>query len=105
MICNNAGKACARNPHAMNCRSRILNCVLAGVGLTALGLDGRAIAADLPVKAPAYDWTGFYVGGHIGYATGTTDWTATQAGSAIPTLGGGFDLFNSYNMFKGTGSY
>jgi high affinity Mn2+ porin len=95
----------------MNCRSRILNCVLAGVGLTALGLDGRAIAADLPVKAPApvaapvYDWTGFYVGGHIGYATGTTDWTATEAGAAIPTLGGGFDLFSSYDVFKGTGSF
>jgi high affinity Mn2+ porin len=30
-----------------------------------------AVAADLPVKAPArravYDWTGFYVGGHFGY--------------------------------------
>src|SRR5437870_260306 len=34
-------------------------------------------AADLPVKAPrqtidaVYDWTGFYVGGHVGWGTGT----------------------------------
>ena len=40
-------------------------------------VPGCAFAADLPApvtKAPlvaqAYDWTGFYVGGHIGIATG-----------------------------------
>ena len=35
-----------------------------------LALAGSAGAADMPVKAPppatAYDWTGLYVGGHIG---------------------------------------
>jgi high affinity Mn2+ porin len=34
-----------------------------------------AIAADLPAKAPArstiYDWTGFYIGGHVGYGGGS----------------------------------
>ncbi|MGY8665646.1 carbohydrate porin [Bradyrhizobium sp. UFLA05-109] len=37
--------------------------------MLALPVDGRA--ADLPLKAPAveaiYDWTGFYVGGHVAY--------------------------------------
>jgi high affinity Mn2+ porin len=37
-------------------------------------LGGPAIAADMPLKAPAltavYDWTGFYVGGEIGYGGG-----------------------------------
>jgi hypothetical protein len=32
----------------------------------------QAMPADLPVKAPVrsatYDWTGFYLGGHVGYA-------------------------------------
>ena len=36
-----------------------------------LMLGAPALAADLPLKAPAlksvYDWTGFYVGGHFGY--------------------------------------
>jgi high affinity Mn2+ porin len=73
-----------------------------------------AIAADLsgvlPTKAPppaaaaAYDWTGLYVGGHLGYATGSSDWTATQAGAASP-LAGSLDLFNGFNAFGGTGSY
>ena len=53
---------------------------LASIALVALNA-GAAIAADLPVQAPAYrapavvlfSWTGFYVGGHGGYA-----WTHKQ---------------------------
>ena len=43
---------------------------LAGAALGILALDGIAVAADLPVKgrlAPAYDWSGFYLGAHVGY--------------------------------------
>ena len=49
--------------------------LLAGVALSAL-IAGPAMAADLPVRAPAYkapppvityySWTGCYVGGHVG---------------------------------------
>ena len=53
----------------------------------------RAHAADLSaimaMKAPAapaaYDWTGFYLGGHLGYALGGSNWSATQAGAATPS--------------------
>jgi high affinity Mn2+ porin len=53
--------------------------VLAGFALGALALDGSAFAADTPagmaVKAPrlqpVYDWTGFYLGGHMGYGDGS----------------------------------
>jgi high affinity Mn2+ porin len=54
-------------------RSR--KCIFAGVSLSLLVLDGPAIAADLPLKAPVfkavYDWTGFYIGGHFGYGGGS----------------------------------
>jgi len=71
-----------------------------------------AAAADLgtmPVKAlpappAAADWTGFYLGGHLGSAIGTSNWTATQGGGAA-ALNGSLDLFNSFDAFKGTGSY
>lgn len=68
-----------------------------------------AAAADLgtmPVKAvPAPpDWTGFYLGGHFGYAAGTSNWTAIQGGG-VAALNGSFDLYNSFDAFKGTGSY
>jgi high affinity Mn2+ porin len=62
----------------------------------------------MPLKAPgntSFDWTGFYVGAHGGYATGYSRWSATQAGSATPSLAGSLDFFKAYDGFKGTGSY
>jgi outer membrane immunogenic protein len=55
--------------------------LLAGVALTAL-LGGAASAADIPVKArpygppPAFTWTGFYIGAHVGGGWGTKEWDA-----------------------------
>lgn len=49
---------------------------LAGIAVTAL-LAGSALAADMPLKAVApaiaYDWSGFYIGGVVSGAWGTTD--------------------------------
>jgi high affinity Mn2+ porin len=88
--------------------SRTVKCAFAGVGLGMLTLANAAVAADLPLKAPAasdavFSWTGFYIGGHFGYAPGRTDWSATDAGA--PAAMGSLDLFNQYDAFKGTGSY
>ncbi len=81
--------------------------------------SGEGAAADLPVASPpaqpgkddkappraAPGWTGFYLGGHIGYATGASDWTArTTAAPSVP-LSGSVDFFNPYDAFKGTGSF
>ena len=55
--------------------------LLATVGLVALGVAAPASAADMPVKAappppvaPIYNWTGFYIGAHVGGAWTDTDW-------------------------------
>jgi high affinity Mn2+ porin len=60
----------------MNRSSRSRKCEFAAVGLSLLALDGRAVAADLPVKAPVfrtvYDWTGLYIGAHAGFGRGST---------------------------------
>ncbi len=56
------------------------------IGITAVTslFATSAFAADLPVKAytkapvyvePVYDWTGFYVGGNVGYSWGNSDST------------------------------
>ncbi|MFZ3357347.1 MAG: carbohydrate porin [Xanthobacteraceae bacterium] len=85
---------------------------LAGIGLIALA--GTAQAADLsvvlPTKAapaiavpPAYDWSGFYFGAHVGYALGGSNWSATQAGG--PDLSGTVSFSNGYNLSSGTGGY
>jgi high affinity Mn2+ porin len=67
-------------------------------------LAGSAAAADLPVKAPppatlaAYDWSGFYAGGHIGYAWGTSDWST-------PGNTGALNLSQPLDAFAETGSF
>ena len=56
--------------------------LLATVALVALGATVPALAADLGARpytkapayaAPIYNWTGFYIGGHVGGAFGGND--------------------------------
>jgi high affinity Mn2+ porin len=92
-----------------------MKCALLGgaIAFFAFAVMHPAVAADpsatMPLKALAVpaapDWTGFYLGGHFGYATGTSNWAATEGGASTPTSNGSLDLFNSYDAFKGTGSY
>jgi len=53
-------------------------------GIAAAAFCGApALAADMPVKGPVYkaapaalyDWSGWYVGGNLGYGWGQADWT------------------------------
>jgi high affinity Mn2+ porin len=81
---------------------------LASAALCALSAGAHAadLSAALPTKAPppgAYDWTGFYLGGHLGYAAGSSNWTAAQPGA--PNISGSLDFFQSFDAFKGSGSY
>jgi outer membrane immunogenic protein len=62
--------------------------ILAATGVIGLGAS-YALAADLPVKSvpvpsPVYNWTGIYVGGHIGFGFDTIDSTAISGGGAFP---------------------
>src|SRR5579872_2671205 len=53
--------------------------LLIGISAFASLLATGALAADLPAKAPVYDpiydWTGFYVGGNVGYSWGNSNST------------------------------
>ena len=56
----------------------------------AASLVTPTFAADLPVKAPQmvaapapWSWTGFYVGGNLGYSWGRTETDATVGGTAL----------------------
>ena len=64
------------NVRTMNRNRRSLEHVLAGAAFGALALGSPAIAADMPLKAPhlrpAFDWSGFYIGGHTGYSRGSS---------------------------------
>jgi outer membrane immunogenic protein len=53
-------------------------------GIVSALLAAPAMAADLPARIPvkaspavvaaAYNWSGFYIGGHAGHASGDSDW-------------------------------
>jgi high affinity Mn2+ porin len=79
---------------------------IATAALFVAGMPGFAKAADaVPISRPrtaAPQLTGFYLGGHFGYADASSNWTTSDGTS---TLSASTDLFNSYDAFKGTGSY
>jgi outer membrane immunogenic protein len=73
--------------------------LLATIMLFALGAGGSALAADMAVKAPnpvapapAYSWTGFYIGGNGGYGWNdpTVTFTPNDSVSQTVTCGGLF---------------
>jgi high affinity Mn2+ porin len=91
-----------------------LRCVSGILTITTLlvGFSAPSMAADmsapLPVKALAtdiYDWTGFYVGGHIGLATGTSNWTANDVTPGVAPVSGSLDMYRSPNAFYESGSW
>lgn len=95
----------------MNRRSRSWERVAAGMGLSLFALDGTAVAADLPVKAPvsyvspAFDWNGWYAGAHVSVIRGSSDWSAMPPGAGAPALNGSFNLPFNFDFMAGTGSY
>jgi outer membrane immunogenic protein len=64
-----------------------------GIAVTASVFATGALAADLPVKAPpvvavVYNWTGFYMGGNVGYSwgRGRTDQDDTTTSTTVTRL-------------------
>jgi high affinity Mn2+ porin len=53
-------------------------------------------------NTPAFNWTGYYIGGQLGYAWGNSDWHVEGAAVANE---GTFQFFRSFDAFEGTGSY
>jgi high affinity Mn2+ porin len=95
--------------HVFRLFSSALRSSVCGAALC-LATTSTGLAADLtpsyPVKAPplpaAYDWSGFYVGGHIGYAWGNSNWAATGADG---NASGALNLSQGVNVFNESGSW
>jgi high affinity Mn2+ porin len=73
---------------------------------------GSAAAADMmpgePAAAPyiepsAHIWTGFYLGGHAGYAWGNSNWTASVGGA--PIAAGSLNFSQGIDLFDEGGSW
>ncbi|MBV8835439.1 MAG: porin family protein, partial [Alphaproteobacteria bacterium] len=79
-------------------------------GMFLVALARAAVAADIPVKAPpssptAYDWTGFYLGGHLGYVGGKSSWSTRTIPAGAPDAAGSFNLFQPFDPFNEAGSF
>jgi high affinity Mn2+ porin len=97
---------------------RVRRCISAwsrlalAAGTVCLCGGGVAIAADLTpretqavsyAEPSAFDWTGFYLGGHLGYAWGSSNWTAGEGGVAVAS--GSLNFAQSIDAFKQSGSF
>src|SRR5208282_1272477 len=107
----------SKQAHVRLSKSSTLSC-LAGA-IFSLVSSGATFAADLPAANPpaspatpfsywdgyagASDWTGFYIGGHIGYAWGNSNWTASKTGA--PIASGSFSLAQPVDSFDEAGSF
>lgn len=85
--------------------------ILAGTAILLLEMIARATAADapaVPLKAPGstgFDWSGWYLGGHVGVTTGRSPWSAPQPGTTVPDVGGTLQFPLNFDFLAGTGSY
>ena len=84
--------------------------LVAGAALMALAVaSANAADSSLPIAVKAalvptvYDWSGFYAGGRVGYAWGTSNWTSSSPTAA--NISGSLDLFQPFDAFKDTGSF
>src|SRR6202167_6783084 len=86
--------------------------LLGTVALVALGATVPALAADLPARtapynkapayvAPIYNWTGFYIGGHIGGAFAGNNSLTGSDGRFLGGIQGGADYQFSTNWVIG----
>src|SRR5438132_3427955 len=67
---------------------------------TVLAYGSLARAADLPEAPAVYDWTGFYIGGNIGYAFGGQDTVGVDE-----ELGGAHTFFGKVGDLHLSGIY
>jgi len=80
--------------------------ILCLVASAAWAQSGEPVAAPAPAApSPSFDWNGWYAGGHLGLAGGSSRWSATGAGGSAPPLSGFVDLYYPPHLSDGTGSH
>ncbi len=61
-------------------------------------------SSEVSATCPSFDWDGWYIGGRLGYATGSSNWSESERGGASGARGS-FNLDNPLHLSDGTGSY
>ena len=83
------------------CHAMVVYLLISGVWVRA----AESAEAPAPTTTPRFDWNGWYVGGQMGLAAGSSDWSATHIGAPAPGLSGSLDLYNPPHLSDGSGSY
>src|SRR5262245_54964346 len=67
-------------------------------------------APDVPPESPpreppnpSFDWNGWYAGGRMGWATGSSNWSATRRGAGAHVPRGSLHLSDRIDFSEGTG--
>jgi high affinity Mn2+ porin len=55
--------------------------------------------------AGAFNWNGFYAGGHLGVAWGNSNWTTSTPGAPATSVSGSLNLFQQIDTFDQAGSF
>ena len=83
--------------------------ILPAAAILILSATSAAFAADLGLKdtdAAPYAWDGFYVGGHIGYAWGNSNYTISPTpGQPAGSASGSLDFSQGFNSWNEGGSW
>ncbi len=117
-----AGQAVKRKRygrHPRRCRATISgsrvtaqHCLALSAAAMVMMCAGSAAAGDLQPEQPAaisytspsaYGWTGFYLGGHAGYAWGNSNWSANTGGA--PLAAGSLNFSQGIDSFDEAGSW
>ncbi len=87
-----------RNASSEHFRGIVLLSALAYAALAATGARAADKAADSAPAAAPFAWDGFYVGGHLGYAGGRSNWSG-------PDIAGSSSLAKQIDTFTEAGSF
>ena len=74
------------------------------IGSGAAADDAALVKAQAPKQTSTYDWTGFYVGGHLGYGWGNSNWSESPTTNGPAENSGSFSLAQPIDTFSETGS-
>jgi high affinity Mn2+ porin len=86
---------------------KIVAGAVAAVALAGAGharADGILVTRAAPAPA-ACDWTGFYAGGHIGYAWGSSNFTEGATGAPAAAVSGALNMAQPIDTFDEAGSF